>query len=323
MGAHYFLLIVWASAGELPPIFQLDEEEEGKGVLAEPARVDDGGFTISPPADWEVRAGGTRFLAPAVGRFQNSLDVKRYYTPAGVDEFARLVKDDLEKRYQPLRVVAEEAFEGGKGGVLKGKALTVDYTEYEEDLVVDLRSRYYFIDLGDSKIVAVGVVRREKFEEFEGQLDASVKSLSIFGPGYERLENGAYFFPGEGYSFRLRTDMSLRHEWYDGTLQLEISSPGKVLVRLRISKLRSTSPLRVLAQTYAAKVPGVKRSRYEDAAYECWLIRASRSERVIHQFLLGRKKEQFIISTTTRSDSSDVARDVIEQIVGTFRLTGR
>lgn len=316
MGALYLSAALW-TMGELGPDFlPLTDGDEKVSPLGDPARVDEGGFKIRPPTDWDKKGRGARFLAPVVGRFRSSLVVERFPFDGDMDEFAGGVKSQLEEKYDPLRVVAETPF---KGGDLKGKTLTVDYTDFKGGSILDLRTRFYFIGLGGSMVVAVATARRDRFDALDSLFDASVESISIFGPGYALQKDGTCSFASEGYSFRLRADMSLQHRQEDGAVRLTISSPGKVS-RLHVSKLDVTTPLRAQAKAYADKMPGAEISRYEEAAYECWRILASKGDSATYYFLLGGKTDRFLISTTARGELSEVARDVIEHIVKTFKV---
>jgi len=317
MGALYLSAVLWSMGEFGPDFFPLADGDEEVSPLGDPARVDEGGFKIRPPTDWDKKGRGARFLAPVVGRFRSSLVVERFPFDGDMDEFAEGVKSQLEEKYDPLRVVAEAPFEGGD---LKGKTLTVDYTDFKGGSILDLRTRFYFIGLGGSMVVAVGTARRDRFDALESVLDASVESISIFGPGYALQKDGTCSFASEGYSFRLRADMSLRHRQEDGAVRLTIGSPGKVPVRLNVAKLDLSVSLRAQAKAYAAKMPGAEISRYEEAAYECWRILASKADSATYYFLLGGKTDRFLISTTARGEFSDVARDVIEHIVNTFKI---
>ena len=317
MGALYLSVVVWAPVGEIASIFEPRDQE--KPILAGAVEVDRYGFSIRPPADWSRKGGGAKFLAPPVGRFRNSLAVERFPSRGEVDKFAAALKSELSEKYEPFRVLAEKPFEASN---LKGMSLTVDYTEFKVGSILYLRTRYYFIALEDSMIVAVGTSRREKFEDVEGLFNASVKSISIFGPGYMEETDGTCSFSSEGYSFRPRADMVLQHRQEDATIQLTVSSPGKANVQLQISRLSATDALRAQAKSYAARVPGADVSRYVEATYECWRILASKAESAIYYFLLGGKTDRFLIYTAAPRGTSDRARDVIEHIVKTFRIAG-
>lgn len=319
MGAMYVSVIVCAVVGEIPSIFQGIDEREAP-ILGEAVQIDEGGFSIRPPAGWDLvkRGGRASFLAPAAGRFRDSLVVKRYHG-AKAEAFAELLKKELAKVYEPLRIAGETAFDGAG---LEGKILTVDYTEVKAGAILDLRSRYYLVDLEESIIVAVGTARRDRFEGIERPIDESVESLEIFGPGYVRAKDGTCSFPNEGYSFRLRADMSIAHGQYEAVIEFKIGSPGRGVVPLRISREDTASSLRTRARALAARVPGAEVSRYGEAAYECWRILGSKSKSVIYQFVIGKEKNRFLVSATAPTKASEAARDVVEHIVRTFRLLG-